>query len=255
MNKITLSILSLLAAVVLLSCGGTKDADQIGDAQFCLDKLDAGATAADVNACLEKIEGMTSPGAEGLRCAGAFIREGFSSGKRFNDAFKAIDNGASGSSLATLMGIVTFSSMGNLPADFSNVGSAFDSCMKSGSKGATMIVSFSYLTMAMISYFDNNAPITTCTGNPCYDLETQTTDVANTQKLIDLVDPSTGNADAIAAQTSIGAIIIASYNLSCTGSSANKDLCDVFQKAIDDAGGTGNPRRVTTGFLTTSFGY
>lgn len=265
-----MKIKTLTAIVISLSmitgCGSQKDADKVGDAQTCIDNLSLTATTAEINACAEKIDGMTTTGAEGIRCTVGFLREGFANGKRFLDAVHSIDSGTGGSSTQNLMGLLSFSSAGAVAQDYENVSSTFNSCVMSGGKGATLLASFSYVTLGLMKYFvakggcaDTRAT-STDSSYQYYDLGQCIVDTANyiaadplnRQDIFnDLKSSSSGDSDAASAQSGIGAVIVATYQLSCAGSGSSKDLCKILSDAIDAAGGPTNPRAVAVGLITS----
>lgn len=259
MKKWILSI--AMISFLLPSCGAKKEVDQIGDAQLCLDKLGASPAAADVNECLSKVADLSSPAAETIRCSGGFMKEGFASGKRFIDAFSAINGGTTNSSTQALMGILTFTSANTLTTDTSNARSAFTSCLASGGKGSTLLASFSYLTMGLVSFFNAKGagtcpttPTTAAGGYKFYDISTciSTCSVACAIGSASLIDANTADVTSATTQSALGAVIIATYNASCTGSTANQDLCGTFSTAVSGAGG--DPRKVATQFFSSVLG-
>lgn len=263
MKKIPLIVASLCLG--LLSCGGAKDADKIGDAQFCLDKLPAVPTATEVDACMSPIEGMDSVGAQAIRCSAGFIREGFSNGSRFLQAFEAIDSGTDSSSMQALMGILTFASTNSVATNFSNASTTYSACLASGGKGSTLLASFTFLTMGLVRFFHVKAP-GTCADTPqthptnsyrYYDLEDCASGAVSTAPLdvVQMMNESSVDADAIQVQTGLGAVIIGTSLISCgANASANNELCSVFANAITAAGGTGNTRRVAIEFFRDVLG-
>lgn len=254
-------VMLLGGASLLTSCGGgSKDVDKIGNAQFCLDSLAVGASSSEVDTCLSKVEGLSTSGAESIRCSGGFIREGFSDASRFVKAFSAISGGTSGSNTQTLMGILTFTSTNSLTTDATHARDTFNSCYASGSKGSTLLASFSYLTMSLVTYYNSknagtcpSTPGTDSNGYKYYNVSGCIS--GDIVSAIPLVDASTVDAAAISAQNGIGAVVIAAVNVSCTtGSSANNALCDLLKKAVTDAGGTSNPRVVAVKFFQSALG-
>lgn len=251
-------IVLVCAGLGLVSCGGEKDGDKIGDAQICLDGL-VNPTSAEVNACMAKVDGLSSAGAQSIRCAGGFIREGFGNAQRFVDAMGAIDGNTSGDSVQTLMGLLTFTAENDVDADAANAVSTFNSCLASGGKGSTLLASYTYFTMSMVKYYNaRNAagcpstPGTDSNGYRFYDLSSCIDN--GLLFTIDLIDASTANADALEAQNGIGAVIISAHLLSCAGSSSSSPLCELLTESITQAGGTSNPRRVAVEFFEGAVG-
>ena len=70
--KTYLGLAATATLLLLVSCG-PKDSDKIGDAQLCLDN----ATSSNVSDCVQKVDGLESPGAYVIRCSANFIQEGF----------------------------------------------------------------------------------------------------------------------------------------------------------------------------------
>lgn len=238
--------------IIVLGCGQEKDIDKIGAAQFCLDGLGSSPSVSEVNDCIDKVSGIETSGAYGIRCAGSFIKEGFADPKKYVNAFKQLD----GNSTTGFMGLLTFTSAKTITTDTTNARDAFNSCLKSEGKGATMISAFGYVAMALYNFmFTNDA--TSCPNTRTasgYDLAgcitAFTGNVANAASLAALGNASTGNAAASELQSSIGSVIISTYNISCTtGVGANKSLCDTFKTAITNGGGQNNPRGVAVQFI------
>lgn len=257
MKKLSV-LLGAFVCMGLVACGGEKDGDKIGDAQICLDGL-ANPTSAEVDACLEKIDGISSAGADSIRCAGGFIREGFGNAQRFVDAMSAIDGNSSGSNVQTLMGLLTFASNNSLSVNHGNAVSTFNSCLSSGGKGSTLLASYTYLTMSMVKFYNGRGAVN-CSSNPSvngsnyryYDLTACIN--GGVVHTIDLLNASTNAPDAIEAQNGIGAVIISAYVLSCRGSSTDSPLCELMTKSIDAAGGTSSPRDVSVKFFEEAVG-
>lgn len=256
---------AFIACACLLSCGSSTESDKVGDAQTCLDQLTSTSSTSDVNTCISKVDGLSGAGAEGIRCSGGFIREGFSNGTRLISAFTSIDGGTGSSNVQSLMGLLSFTSAGDLATDYSDSNTTFTACLDSGAKGATLLASFSFFTMGLVKYFvaksmcAGTQSTDATTGFKYYDLSgcitTASSTIPNaTATLVPLLSATTADSDAQTAQTTIGAIIIASYELSCTGSGANANLCSLLSTAITAAGGTSNPRAVAVNFFSGAMG-
>lgn len=248
--RLTLIVLSLS----LFSCGRETDADKIGSAQFCLDDLGSSGTPAQVSECVAMVDGLTSPGADGIRCSGGFIREGFGNPQKYIDAFREIEGGTGGGNIRNMMGLLSFTSGGAIAADFTTANSVFLQCLASGAKGRTLLSSFAFFTVGLVQFFHaKNAG--GCAGTPSgspaiYDLD-GCVQSANPLDLLSLADANSGDTDAAAAQTAIGSVIVSTYQLSCTGTGANKDLCGLLEDAVTAAGGVSNPRAVAAGLFTS----
>lgn len=252
----------LIVAMVMGSfagcSSGEKDADKIGDAQFCIDKLDgATSTTADIDECLAKIEGITSAGAEGIRCAAGFIRERFTI-QRFSEATSMLNSGTSGTNMQNMLGLMSFTSTGAVATDLANASSTFDSCLASGGKGSVMLSSFSYITLGLMNFYVSE---TACTDGPVtdgatgllwYDLGDCLTQPAAIAASVELGDITTVNTNAITAQSGIGSVLVSMYRVSCSGTGANRDLCNNLKTAIDAAGGIENTREIAIQFIVNS---
>lgn len=243
-------------------CGSEKDADKIGDAQFCLDALPSTPppTGAQIQECTDKVAGISSSGAMNILCSAGFIREGFSNTQRYVDATKSVETGTGQTQTASMMGILSFTSTGSIATDTANAQTNFEYCYKSAGKGATLLAAFSSLSMGMYNYLqsaaaadgsaDPDCPATPTTvgGYGAYPLEgciagfpdnpfTHPQALLQLASLID-VNAAAGSA-AATLQSSLGQTIITTNSISCvSGGNANKALCEVFQKAIADGGGT-----------------
>lgn len=242
--------LVILTSLTLFGCGSETDVDKIGDAQQCLNE----ATSATAMDCVSKVDGLTSAGAYNIRCAAAFVREGFVNPAKYTNAFKTLE-GQQGT--ANFMGLVSFSSTANITTDAENANTTYNDCYSAGAKGKTLISAFGYFSTALMKFFYSaGGPSVTSCSSPTsgsYKLEKcmQDATIANPMEVAKIA--STTEDDSTAAgqvQTSIGSVIISTYAISCSGASANKDLCDTLKKAVE-AGST-NPRAVFRSFFSTS---
>ncbi|MBL7555855.1 MAG: hypothetical protein JNM24_08540 [Bdellovibrionaceae bacterium] len=236
-----------LTSVLLIGCGSETEVDKIGDAQQCLNS----ATSTTAMDCVTKVDGLSSTGAYNIRCAAAFVREGFANPTKYTNAFSNLNNGQG---TANFMGLVSFSSTGSITTDASNANTTFNDCYKANAKGKTLISAFGYFSTALLNFFSGtNASACKAPTSGAYNLETcmQQAAIANPQYLLDIASTSTADSSPSGlVQTSIGSVIISTYNISCSGAGANKELCATLEKAIT-AGGS-NPRTVFTSFFSTS---
>lgn len=229
----TLTVCAILILPFLSGCGG-KDADKIGDAQMCLDN----ATAATANACLEKIDGLTSKAAYAIRCSGGFIAEGFDQPSKYIEAYKKLSTpptGCSGTCSPTLgvMTLLTFSSMNNANTTYTN-------CYLSGSQGYTLLAS-TVKSATILAQVARN--ILGFTG---------TLTAANLEAAASAIANNTGGASSIATPSDLGSVAITTYQLSCTTGNQNdnsQQLCKELSTAIDAGGGAGNPTGVGNSLL------
>lgn len=257
---LTLTIFNLLA------CGSTgKDADKVGEAQACLDKLSGTPTASQISACTDKVAGVTSAGASAILCSAMFLQEGFGNPQRYADALSSVNNGTGNSSNnRSFAGLLTFAARSNLANDVTDATNAFNYCQASGGKGATLLSSFSYITMALYNYISTNmlscpASIISTGSYSYYDFSTCLTNASgnagNLAALADMVNSTAGaSAAAQTLQGSIGSAIIATYNISCQGNSSSTSVCSMINNSITAAGGTSNPRAVAISFMQSSMG-
>ena len=237
-------------AATLLGCGSAKDVDKIGEAQNCLNSASA-TTAMD---CVTKVDGITTVGAYNIRCAAAFVREGFANPVKYTTAFSSLN----GSGTSSFMGLVSFSSTSNITTDAANASTTFGDCYAAGAKGKTLISAFGYFSTTLLKFFSDSAPTSTNCKTPTsgsYNLTTCLADVAanlpsGPLALIELAKATTTSASAAAVQTSIGSVIISTYNISCSGTGANKDLCATLKTPVT-AGGS-DPRAVFVSFFSSS---
>ncbi len=251
-------LIGSLSLLVFASCGSEKETDKIGDAQICLNKA---TDLASSNACLTKIEGIESTAAYGVRCNGSFIAEGFASPTKYITALSSL-NGAGGT--ANFMGLVTFTSAGALTTDLSNAASTFSNCLNSGAKGTTLLASFGYLAMSIYNHArSTGATPSACPATPtsgsyafsaCLNQYFSTDIIANATAISQMICPTTANASASTLQTSIGSIIVSTYNISCAGTGANQSLCATLNTTITNAGGTSNTRTIASSFFATLAG-
>lgn len=251
--------IAVLLSLVLIACGKETDLDKIGDCQMCLDKLGAAAAPAEVNSCLDKIDGIETTAAFGLRCAGSFMKEGFLDASKLINAMTQLDNGGT----ASFMKLITFTSAANISTDTDNAYKAFNYCLKGEGKGSTLIASFGYVAMAMYNYMHTAAG--TCDTAPeatGYDFNECLTNYGiwslgnpgSPLRATELANPSAADASVATVQGSVGAILISTANISCSTSNAIEDLCVLINDSITAAGGTGNSRAVATQFFKKLLG-
>lgn len=242
----------VLLALGLVACGKEKDSDKVGNAQLCLDRLASNSTPAEVTECVSKADGVETSAAYGLRCAGSFMKEGFLNPNKIISAMRQLNGGSSGT--VNFMTLITFTSTGAIASDTANSSTAFDYCLRGGGKGSTLLASFGFMAMSVYSFMRLKA-IPNCSGTPLasgYDFQTCATSFAtsNPGAVIALNDPSTVDAATITIQRSIGTVLIAASNISCTGTAANSSLCSTITASISEAGGvTADPRAIAVRFF------
>jgi hypothetical protein len=244
-----------LTTTILFGCGSAKDVDKIGDAQNCLNA----ATSATAMDCVSKVDGMTSTGAYNIRCAAAFVREGFANPTKYTTAFNTLN----GSKSTSFMGLVSFSSTGVIATDTANATTTFNDCYSAGAKGKSLISAFGYFSTALMKFFSDSCTTVSACKTPTatgYDLSACLNGVTAAisggdptcaASSASLVDPNASStSSAYTAQSSIGSVILSTYTISCSGSGANKELCSTLGTAI--TAGNSEPRAVFRSFFTTS---
>lgn len=255
----------------LSSCGGEKESDRLGDAQRCLDKVE-GSNSAAIQQCLDPIADLSGPGVSSLRCAAGFMAEDLASGRRIIRGFDQLGSNPSSDKTLAMMEILSFTSQGGPSADLQNAKKTFEACLASGAKGATLLASFSYLSMSLINYFSTvvscaTAPVPNGTYDfPYYDLSDcadvnsfnplDPADQAKALAIVQLVNANTPSGDAVNAQSGIGAVLVSAAQISCpTGGVANKTLCGMMTEAISAAGGASNSRAVAIEFFKRALAF
>lgn len=240
---------TVLLSIGLISCGSAKDVDKIGDAQQCLNT----ATSSTAMDCVTKVEGMTSVGSYNIRCGAAFVREGFANPIKYTTAFSSL----SGGSTTNFMGLVSFSSAANITTDASNATTTFNDCYSAGAKGKTLISAFGYFSTALMKFFYDvggaAAPACQAPTSGTYNLSTcmQQATVAQPLKVLELGSSTVSDSSSSGqVQRAIGSVIISTYNISCAGSSANKELCATLSTAVTT--GASDPRAVFRSFFASA---
>lgn len=234
--------------LALTSCADKNDdLDSVIEAQECLDKY-ARTGAGDLNACEAKVGSSTSPAAYGIRCSAGFIREGITATSLIN-AFSAIDT-MSAANMATFLSLISFdvagAGAGGVATNLTNADTVFGYCASSLAKGASIIASFSYITNALMKHScDNNGtPFLTFTGS----CAATATDVGGA-----LASIAAGGASTWTAGTNpvsiIGTVVIRARQISCLQGSANETLCEFYNRAVTNAGGTSNATLVGQAFV------
>lgn len=238
---VSVTILGALLSTVFF-LGGCKesDSDKIADAQECLDRY--GREGGDLSVCEAYVSGLTTPAAEGIRCATGFIREGFASAQNFIDAFSEISTVNAGT-LANFLDLISFHSAGTtltgpITTNYNNASKVYGSCAASYAKGATMISTFSFITNMLYKYECDNTQADPFMGN-C-SMDTTTLGIA----IIEGFGDSTSSLNA-----DLGTIVVNTNTVSCFTGATNEKLCEFFSTAINNAGGPGNKALVGKEFL------
>ena len=131
MKKITTQLfIGLMSAAFLNSCTPNQEANDLQEAQLCLNK--AGQTEA-MN-CVSKISSNTSENAYKLRCAAIFISKGFGTPASFATAIDQMNGSTSNGSCTggTCSGSLVAMSTLNFGTDTSAAAQAVSECTQSG---------------------------------------------------------------------------------------------------------------------------
>ena len=245
------NIFLILLALGLVACGKEKDADKVGNAQLCLDKLGYSSSPSEVSDCVSKADGVETAAAYGIRCAGSFMKEGFLNPNKIISAMNQLNGAAGGTT--NFMSLITFTSAGAIATDTTNSSSAFDYCLRGQGKGSTLLASFGFMAMSLYSFMRAKGAV--CSGTPAatgYDFVGCGTSFVTSQPLaaIQLGNASSVDPATITIQRSLGAVLISTSNISCTGTSANTTLCSTISTSISEAGGiNADPRAIAVRFV------
>jgi hypothetical protein len=208
--------LLILMSLTLISCGKETDADKIADAQACLDK----ATAANASACVAKVEGINSKGANLIRCVGTFVKQNLGTPSALAQIFTALDDNGGGGRNATIgiMDAITFktNSGSAIPnsQDLSDSQYAASICNESNSPGLGMLSTLTVTATTVSSIGLGSINNTT--------LENCATDDCSPQQL-----------------AAIGSAVQLAYQSNCmNGGSSLGDVCTQLDSVIQNAGGS-----------------
>lgn len=212
----------------LTSCVKETDADKIADAQSCLDV----ASTADVDGCLQKVEGIESEGAYLIKCAGAFIKEGFSTPTKLSNALSNLSStGGSGAGASVaVISALAFSSKSTAALNATWAQETYTNCEKSKSNGLILL---SGLSLTATTLWNLSGLL----SQP------------NASTLQSLMSSLSGNSNA---QSTIGSAAVTMYQSNCQASnSAPGSFCAQFQSAVNTVpGGTSNPTGVGQQLMT-----
>ncbi len=222
-----------------LSCSKTTDLDKVGEAEYCLDK----ATPATALDCVAKVDGIISPAADNIRCAGTFLYEKLTDTQNLLDAMDALAESTS-DPIETFMGFLIFNEQSTKLANKAKAAEAFDYCLNSGGKASTLIASFTYLATSLLNgfvtdqmYLPSPAP-----DPSTYDTDTKKVGAALAYVLGSIVANEL-SATTFPIPTSVndlfgafGAVVISTHNISCNSSQVNDELCGYMKTAVDTGG-------------------
>jgi hypothetical protein len=242
-------IQAILLPLIILSCGKATDRDTLGDAQICLDNVTiANPDAADT--CLEKVASITSKAGDGIRCAGAFVKEGFTDASSLVATFSAVQ---SGTGSTAFLGSLVFDGRNstNLTtttgADsyYTQAMKASTYCASAGLKVGTLLTTFSFLGNSMINLG--------CKAGATCGTAFFTPSTGDLLALGAYVGNSSNTSAVTQIYTDIGTLVINSYLISCVGTVINAVLCANVTTAVTEGGGVSAPAGVGKKFLTTVF--
>lgn len=235
-----------LILVSLVACGKETERDKIGDAQLCLDKVtSANPDAADE--CVQKVSGINSLEADGIRCSGAFVKEGFTDATYLIDVMDSISSGFSGNNLSTFLGLIIFDGRGTLSStnstfyyDYAKTYSGY--CARAQLKVGTLITTFSFFGNAIIKLAcDAGATCGTAIFNN------------NGPSVLDLASMviylGTSPNAALQLYSDIGTLVINSHLVSCRSTDLSDTLCKEINDSVTNGGGTTSPTSVGKRFL------
>lgn len=216
-KKIATLILGMGAAL-LAGCNAEQtEKDMIAEAQFCLDDARDPSAA---QACMSKIDGVTSPNAYALRCAAGFISSGITSSANLSQALTAISDGAGPTEMLNAL-------------NFGDVGLAnttTEYCVKSQQKGLKLISAMAKSATALA-----NAASTLNLGSCGADLASCTT--ADLEAAITNIIAAPNSSAAVTAIAAIGESIKTVYTSTCSiGNNASTDICSDINQAATSAG-------------------
>lgn len=221
----------LFLALSLVACGKETDADKIADAQSCLDT----ATTSTVDECLSKVEGLESEAANLIRCAGSFIKEGYSTPSKLSTALSNFTSGSgdnSGTDTMAVISALAFSTKSTPALNASFAQETYDTCVKSKSNGLILLsgLSLTSTTLWSLGLSGSTTPPTAA------QIETLMGSLAN---------------NAQAAET-VGEAVVSMYQANCQSSnSAPGSMCAQFQSAVSTVtGGVTNPSAIGTQIMT-----
>lgn len=245
----------LLALLFLMvsSCG-PKEVDKLGEAQACINT----ATPDEVDGCLEKIEGIQSTGADSLRCAGYFMREGILDAATLVQAFSNLgsESGSTADRMGNFMSLVTFTkSAPDWSTNESRARDTFNVCFQSQGRATTFIATFTSFSASLMNYGSQSA-VTIDYANSSQIATTIANSLA--ALALDILEPPIPGAAlgiTAAGQTAlsnIGSAIIRTFQIACNiPKPIDATMCTEFDNAIDQAGPGASSQSVAEAFLTS----
>lgn len=203
---------TLLSSFLLFTgCGKEQDIDKIADAQNCLDT----ATTAEADACVSKVDGIESSGANLIRCAGKFVKEGFNDPTKLANAIDSIsgDTGATGST--AMIAALAFTAEGTLAENATSAEQALTYCERANSKGLILLSGLAH-TASTLANLGGDSNLTG----------------AELQALMGSLQ------NDATAQAAVGTAVASIYETSCTNNNTTTGAyCEQFASAIDSVSG------------------
>ena len=206
-------LLSALLVVPLGACQKKTDADQVADAQNCLDHTDA----AGALGCMDKVAGVSSEAADLVRCSSIFIFESFGSPVRISSIATQMQNsGGSATAGSVAIGLLVFASGSGSLTALQMAQKAFDYCAASKSKGMMLLASMAVIATVINSVGGATIAADCDSTAPGYSAATCQ---ASVQTSVCSADTNT-----------LGSTAISAYQQSCSGSSQqNSSVCKQYQ--------------------------
>lgn len=212
------SIFARASSLILISAlwGGcaASDADKIADGQDCLDR----STSETALSCLEKVDGLTSAGAELVRCSAYFIDQGFGEASRLAKVSEQLkdDSGGSGNATISVLSFMAFTaSKYDKTTNTSLSDKSFAACQASKSKGMIYLSSMSRIATVALSIVGSYDP---------------TSGVPPTQAQIE--DGLCNQNDPV-VRGAVGSAAQAAYEQNCVGKDVTQDpVCQQYAAAV-----------------------
>lgn len=208
MKKIFSTAFIGIVALGLLGCETDND-NKIAEAQAC---LDAARSAGEGTACISKVDGIDSPQASLIRCAGTYIQRDFLTAT-FTQAYEKLKNPPAGKDATLAM--VSYVAFNGASAVTGRAASAdadyvVSECQKSGSGGLAWLAATTKVATVL-------GGLGTCTSG----------DIA-------CFEGTLGNS---ASDADLGNAAIVAYDSYCSGGSAeNSAACTEFAAAVEGGG-------------------
>lgn len=207
-------VLRIVCFLFLAGCGGAKDADKIADAQTCLDY----ATPAQASECVSKVDGINTEGANLIRCAGKFVKEGYNQSDKIATAVAQLSSSGSGSNGSTaMMAALAFKAESTTALNATSAQEAFQYCSLAKAKGLILLSGLVQTSTTLTNIAGGN--LSTLSGS---DLQTY----MNTYKN----DPT--------AQAAVGSAVVGIYTSSCSSNQTTTgNFCTQFASAVSSVSG------------------